>query len=151
MERIQERWLLVIGAAIAIILLVVNVQLTFSNTRQLYDSHTWVAHTREVMDGLANLLSLMKDAETGQRGYLIAGDPSYLEPYNAAVASVEAQFEKLRDLTVDNDRQQVRFPLLKERLDIMLRLLAENVAVRRDKGLDAARKVMLQDEGKAEM
>lgn len=151
MERIYEQWLLAVGAAIAIILLVVNVQLTFSNTRQLHDHNNWVMHTREVMDGLGNLMSLMKDAETGQRGYLITLDPRYLEPYNAAVVAVNAQVEKLHALTADNERQQVRLPLVRERVANKLRLLAETIAVRRDRGLDAASAVMLQDKGRIEM
>ena len=44
----------------------------------------WVAHTREVITGLENIFSLMKDAETGFRGYVITGDPRYLEPFDKA-------------------------------------------------------------------
>ena len=40
-----------------------------------------VAHTHEVLDALEQLISTLKDAETGQRGYLITGEPRYLDPY----------------------------------------------------------------------
>ena len=50
-----------IGAGVAVALLVLNVGLTYRNTRQLHDDATWVAHTHEVMMGLANVLSLAKD------------------------------------------------------------------------------------------
>ncbi|HEY5929932.1 MAG TPA: CHASE3 domain-containing protein, partial [Burkholderiales bacterium] len=151
MERIYGQWLLAIGAAVAVILLVVNVQLTFSNTRQLAESNAWVVHSHAVMDGLTNLLSSMKDAETGQRGYLITGQPGYLEPYDIAVASVNGQLESLQGLIADNDRQQVRMPLVRERVARRLQLLADNIALRRDKGMEAARLSIMSDAGKVEM
>jgi diguanylate cyclase (GGDEF)-like protein len=42
------------------------------------------------------VLSLLKDAETGQRGYLIGSDESFLEPYNAGVAGIPAALADLR-------------------------------------------------------
>lgn len=48
------------------------------------ESNKWIIHTHEVINNLDELLSTLKDAETGQRGYLITGLPDYLEPYNDA-------------------------------------------------------------------
>src|SRR5580765_974694 len=66
-----------IGAA----LLVGNLLLSTLNTRQLRDESANVAHSSELLLALDNVLSLVKDAETGQRGYVITGKPEYLEPY----------------------------------------------------------------------
>src|SRR5258705_13416891 len=44
-------------------------------------------------------LSLLKDAETGQRGFVITGDRQYLAPYDAAKSSVGRQLERLGGLT----------------------------------------------------
>jgi CHASE3 domain sensor protein len=38
----------------------------------------------EVINGLSTVLTELLDAETGQRGYVVSGDPSYLGPYNKA-------------------------------------------------------------------
>lgn len=46
------------------------------------------------------VLSLLKDAETGQRGYLIGSDDSFLEPYNAGVAGIPAALEDLQGFAV---------------------------------------------------
>src|ERR1700761_4101058 len=43
-----------------------------------------VTHTLQVMDELQTIMSLAKDAETGQRGYLLTGEVSYLEPFSNA-------------------------------------------------------------------
>src|SRR5688572_4086254 len=41
------------------------------------------------------LLQAVLDAETGSRGYLLTGDPRYLEPYNAAVNEIGQDLERL--------------------------------------------------------
>lgn len=151
MEKTYEQWLLAAGAALAVVLLVVNVQLTFSNTRQLHAHNGWVVHTYEVINGLTNVLSTMKDAETGQRGYLLTGDPLYLEPYDVAVRSIKSQIARLEDLASDNPRHQARFPLVRERVERKLALLARNIEIRRRQGLEAARRVMADHEGRVEM
>ncbi len=65
------------------------------NTRNLNAIVTEVTQTHETILTLNQVLSAMKDAETGQRGYLLTGEDSYLEPYRLAVASVKTHFEKL--------------------------------------------------------
>ena len=150
MKRKNELLLLGMGAVV-VILLALTVQLAFKNTRQLHDHNRWVLHSREVMDGLANLLSLVKDAETGQRGYLVTGEPSYLEPYNAAILAIDGEVARLIKLTADNARRQAELPRVSERIARRLELLAENISVRRNRGIDAVRRVMLNDSGKQEM
>lgn len=54
--------------------------ISYRNTLNLLETSRWVAHTHEVMAQLSNLLSVMQDAETGQRGYLLTGVDEYLEP-----------------------------------------------------------------------
>ena len=45
------------------------------------------------------LLSELKDAETGQRGYVITGDSAFLEPYHSVQKSITGQLQELRQLT----------------------------------------------------
>ncbi|HVO90377.1 MAG TPA: CHASE3 domain-containing protein [Casimicrobiaceae bacterium] len=54
----------------------------------------------ETQATLNEVLVLITEAETGQRGFLLTGDPSYLKPYRAAVPNVERALERLRDLLV---------------------------------------------------
>ena len=51
---------------------------------------------------------MMKDAESGERGFLLTGDESYLAPYNSAIAALPRGLKELKDLTSDNPRQQAR-------------------------------------------
>jgi len=56
---------------------------------------------------LHETLSLLKDAETGHRGYLLLGDESYLEPYQAAVGTIDRPLEAVGTALAD-DPQQLR-------------------------------------------
>ena len=56
--------------------------------------------TNQVLEHANGLLSALKDAETGQRGYLLTGKPSYLEPYDRSQAQVAAEFSSLQRAAV---------------------------------------------------
>src|SRR5690606_12347298 len=72
------------------------------NLRALRQATDAVAHTYEVIETLESVLSLMRDAETGQRGMVITGEEKYLEPYTAALARIHARVAQVQQLTVDN-------------------------------------------------
>ena len=57
-------------------------------------------HTFLVLSRAENLLSELKDAETGQRGYLLTGDEAFLEPYFAVRDGISGHLEELRQLTL---------------------------------------------------
>ena len=67
--------------------------------------------TMEVIQRVDGLLSSLKDAETGQRGFLLTSRESYLQPFNDARASLPGQIQQLRNLTFDNPQQQARLLL----------------------------------------
>lgn len=71
-----------------------------------------VAHTDSVLIEREKVLSALKDAETGSRGYLLTGDTSFLEPYNDANTKFSASLDRLRRLTADNRIQQRRLDSL---------------------------------------
>ena len=127
MEKMLDRWLLAAGGGVCAILIMLNIQLMFSNTKQLYEHSNWVSHTYEVIAGLEHILSLAKDAETGQRGYLLTGESRYLDPYNASVVAINDQVRHVEKLTADNSRQQARMAVVKERLAIKLALLPQTL------------------------
>ena len=132
-------------------LVVADVALTLHNTRQLHHDAAWVAHTHEVLTELANVLSLAKDAETGQRGFVITGKQRYLEPYISARGAALQAVDNLQRLTADNPIQQAFLPELRKRLVARLQILEETMTVRKNEGLEAARVAISTDRGKNEM
>jgi signal transduction histidine kinase/DNA-binding response OmpR family regulator/CHASE3 domain sensor protein len=93
----------------------------------------------------------MKDAETGQRGFLLTYNERYLEPYNAALSAVNGQLDELTQLTRDNPRQQSMIAALKPHIDAKLAELKQTIDQRRTQGADAALAIITTDRGKVEM
>src|SRR3954451_16931775 len=117
--------------ALALIVLASNAWASYHNTRQMAEDEAWVSHTHRVLAALDGVRVAMTDAETGQRGYLLTGDPGTLAPYKAATARIEEQLNQVQDLTGDNPRQQQRVAALRAQVGERLRILDGNIDRRR--------------------
>ena len=73
-----------------------------------------VAHTHEVLSVLDRLESLMKDAETRQRGFLITGEEKYLASFETVTANISGRVRELFTLTTGNALLQTRIKPLEE-------------------------------------
>src|SRR5258708_5316729 len=104
-----------VGVAVAVLL--VNAFVSYRATRSVIDRERLLIHTHEVRAGLEAILSTMKDAETGERGYIITGEDAYLQPYDDAIDRIHNQVESLRQLTADNPDQQARLPALERKIE----------------------------------
>ncbi|AGA24735.1 response regulator [Singulisphaera acidiphila] len=142
---------LLIGVAAVLLVFVVSGTVSYLNTRTLDRDARQVTHTHEVLSALGELLSLMKDAETGQRGYLLTGDDRYLEPYSSALARIDQRMGKFEGLIRDDSDHRTHLPALKANINTKLEELAETVELRRTQGFEAARATMMSDRGKAAM
>ena len=72
------------------------------------DTTGWVEHTHEVLAAAALLLANAVDMETGMRGYLLAGDEAFLEPYNNGKAAFFEGLQALQKTVNDNPAQVAR-------------------------------------------
>jgi PAS domain S-box-containing protein len=143
--------LLTIGASAAIALLIVNIGVTFHNTRKLRDEAKEVEHTYQVLTSLGNIISLIRDRESGVRAYVITGQPVYLETHAAALADIQAQTNAAERLTKDNPRQQARVPVLRQRAAAKINIMDQTIAAYKNQGTDAATQLVLGGEGKQTM
>jgi PAS domain S-box-containing protein len=78
---------------------------------------------------VTTLLSTLKDAETGQRGYLLTGDPSYLQPYTAARAQIGAEFAAVAASPLQDPQRQAGLARLRNLAALKLAELARTVAL----------------------
>ncbi|HEX6945566.1 MAG TPA: CHASE3 domain-containing protein [Casimicrobiaceae bacterium] len=75
--------------------------------RRLETANRMMAGSLEMQSALHEVLALVVDAETSQRGYLLTGQPEYLDPYRAALPRIDERFQRLRELVATHaDRQQ---------------------------------------------
>jgi len=98
------------------------------------DAEQWEEHTLRVLRASALVFSVVKDAETGERGYLLTGKEPFLEPYESAVATRRQAIQNLRWLTADNSGQQARISRLDRLIETKLSELSRTIALRRAKG-----------------
>jgi signal transduction histidine kinase len=70
--------------------------------RRLEFANRAMSAALEMETAVNETLALIGEAESGQRGFLLTGDPSYLKPYNAALPKIDHAFGRLRDLVNSN-------------------------------------------------
>lgn len=104
-------------------------------------------HSHLVLNAQAKLISGLKDAETGQRGYLITGDNQYLKPFDRAKREIDENFSALVDLTQNDASRKESLKSLKQLIDNKFAELEETISVRRKMGVDAAFKIVRSDRG----
>jgi CHASE3 domain sensor protein len=104
--------------------------------------------SHRVLGKLESLLSELKDAEAGQRGFLITGKESYLEVYDVAVEAIRQDLEELEDLNAESPDQRRTLKTLEPLIGSKLAGLQSTIDLRRQKGFEAAKRVLLSDRGK---
>ncbi len=140
-----------IGLAGAVVFFLLSGAIAYSNLESLRSGNDKIVHTHEVITGLNDVLSSVKDAETGQRGFLLTGNEEYLAPYDRALRSIPLSMDRLTGLAVDNPAQQSRLPMLRQHVDAKLAELKSTIDTRRTQGPEAALAIVNSDRGKAEM
>lgn len=118
---------LIFGFGASLFVLLLSSVISYLSILQLLDSQQWVEHTSQVSSSLENLISRMKDAETGQRGYLLTGEETFLEPYTGSKDDVFNFYNTAQQLTSDNKSQQNDFPLLKRLINEKFNIIERTI------------------------
>jgi len=116
----------------------------FQQTERAIDEHK---RTLLILDKANALLSDLRDAETGQRGYLLTGDETFLEPYLAANKSIPSHLEALRQSVMPSDVQALA-DALAPLVEAKSKEMAQVIEIRRNKGAPAAIAVVAGARGK---
>jgi len=123
-----------------------NAAISYRSTQKLIANEQAIAHSHQVLAELETTLSKLRDAETGQRGYLLTGDTQYLAPYVLARTQTQAQIAKLKQLTADNSQQEIA--LLEQKIAAKLAELERTIDLEQKNDFDAARNMVLSGQGR---
>ncbi|PIG95090.1 CHASE3 domain-containing protein [Gloeocapsopsis sp. IPPAS B-1203] len=123
-----------------------NAAISYRSTQKLIANEQAIAHSHQVLAELETTLSKLRDAETGQRGYLLTGDTQYLAPYVLARTQTRAQIAKLKQLTADNSQQEIA--LLEQKIAAKLAELERTIDLEQKNDFDAARNMVLSGQGR---
>jgi PAS domain S-box-containing protein len=136
----------VVGFLCALALLCAIGVESYRSVVRMREDVTWVQHTLEVIEVLELSRSLIADAETAERGYVVTGDESFLEPYRSGVRANETNITQLRRLIADNPGQRIRVETLAELTARRLAFAGDVVNLRRSLGFEQARREILGGE-----
>ncbi|PXY43543.1 histidine kinase [Flavobacterium hydrophilum] len=122
---------LLISSLVSLLILMISSTASFLSIKSLLKSNYWVNHTQEVIYNLNEGVSVITDAQTSMRGYLITGNEQFLDQYNEAEKKSDSFFNKLDELTVDNPSQQKNLQQVRSLTSIFYKYLNNQVIKKR--------------------
>ncbi len=139
------------GFAAAIVTVILIAFFGYRSIDNEAESAALTDHTLEVIQRVDGLMSSLKDAETGQRGYMLTDRESYLEPFNTARAAIPGQLQEMRRLTLGNPRQQELLSQAERFAQDKLDELQHNLDLQRAGDRQGALELLKTDRGKLAM
>lgn len=139
------------GLGGAIVFFLISGLVAYLNLQSLRDGNEKVIQTHTAIVSLDELLSQVQDAETGQRGFLLTNNETYLAPYKAALRAIPDKLTKIAQRTSNNPGQSQRLVALRSHVESKLSELGETIELRRTQGLEPALAIVNSDQEKVDM
>ncbi|WP_320814378.1 ATP-binding protein [Flavobacterium sp.] len=144
MKNIKPRF--IISFFILIILILISA-LSLKSINTLNNNSKWVIHSYKVKLGLSNNISLLKDVETGERGFVLTGNKDFKKFSDLAIPEIQRNILNLEYLITD-EKQLLNLDSLKHLIDKKIAISYENINVREQHGLNAAVEKISSQKGK---
>ena len=141
--------LLPLAVCFGVLALVVGGRSWLVETQSSYNEAVRAAF--ELDQRFLRTLSLVQDAETGQRGFLLTGENAYLDPYRASVGAIPVEIAAIRTALAGDATRTAQLDKLASEIDEKLAELAGTIELRRTAGLDAAVATVKENVGKQTM
>ena len=136
------------GFAAALLLLCLVSIISIRSTRALVSQNQLEGDAFDQLLHMTDLVSRLKDAETGQRGYLLTGEEQYLQPYRDALTGLETDLKSLRQSSSNNPELRERLNRIEPLIRLKLAELNQTITLRHERGYDAAIEVVKTDKGR---
>ncbi len=145
-ERIHRLLLLRFAGVVALSMGCATL-VNLSRTEAL-EEQRWVVQTYDVLVATERFGTLLRDAEIGQRNFLLTGEACDLGLYRAAIAHLARGIEDLTELTRDNSRQTARIAQLRDLVEQRLVELQEPISLLSRRSPESPRTVLRTDRGR---
>jgi PAS domain S-box-containing protein len=147
MHSIHKRFGVISGFVIVLGLLAINTAVLRHQLATQVANQEWFSRSRRVVQEIRNTDSLLKDAETGQRGYLYTGKVDYLAPYNLAAGQIDSHLQHLSAEIGDNPAQQTKAANLRVLVHQKLDELAQTISLFQSGDAERAKALVMSDRG----
>ena len=143
----------IVGIAVGVssIVLVVAGLIAHGSVQLLADTSDEILRSKELELSLERLLSSMRDAETGQRGYFLSGSEAYLFPYNTALREIDGRLSTLEARMQARNGSMEELQALSGLVTTRLNLLASGIELYRSGREREALSVVRSGQGKVAM
>jgi len=150
MTRPKEKKILA-GLALAFVVLVLVGLMLLGSAKEQRQTAAWVAHTRDVLTKINELVTHLSDAENGRRGFVLSGQDRFWGHHTNKVGHVEVALRELRELTTDNPRHAAACDRLEEMIRQRLMISTNSIQARRENGLDVPAQTTFMEQGQQAM
>ena len=147
MRSMHKRFGVIAGFLILLLLLVLNTAVLRYQLAVQVDHQGWFSHSKRVVQALRDTQSLLKDAETGQRGFLYTGKLEYLSPYRVASTQIDSRLHDLAVAVGDNPREQTQVADLRVLAHQKLAEIAQTVSLFQSGDTAGAKALVMSDNG----
>ncbi len=147
MRSFHKRFAVIGGFLVLLILLAINTAVLRHQLATQVGNQEWFSRSRRVVQELRNTESLLKDAETGQRGYLYTGKTDYLAPYHLAVGQINSHLQNLTAEIGNNPAQQTKVANLRVLIHEKLDELEQTLSLYQSGNAEGAKALVMSDHG----
>ncbi len=116
-------WGFIIGFILTLLFVIGNALVSFRAANTLIENYERVVLKQKSIRAVEEVLSAVKDAETGQRGYLLTGNTVFLEPYDSALRTVGQSIETARSLRSDDAERMQQLTQLEDLIKLRMATL----------------------------
>jgi PAS domain S-box-containing protein len=97
---------LLVAFAAQLLVFVALLAVSLNAMDKMLVARQWIRHSREVMGKTDAVEIDLINIETGERGYALTGRETFLDPLNLGIRSFQRDYDALKALTSDNQKQQ---------------------------------------------
>lgn len=133
---------LILGLGISLIILIISSVASFLAIRDLIQSSKLVRESNQTIETLNNILSAIKDAETGQRGFLLTNDATFLKPYDDGISRLSGYMAEIEKQISHSQAQDQNLDRLKSDVANRLKVLDANIVEKRKDGTVAKEELL---------
>ena len=146
----SSKWLPA-GFAITLIVFAAIAFMAFRSIHEYLANSSRVTTSREFHDKLEDAISSLKDIQRGARGYVITGDPSFLDPFRSGSELMNRSLDSVRLLCAAEPEQMRRLEMIKA-LGAEVTVVAEKeIGFVKSGAPDSARAIVREGQGKKAM
>ena len=142
---------MVVSLPLAVLVAAILIFINEVSFRHSTDAIVRIEKSQKTQGALNKLMQQLVDAETGQRGYLLTGNASYLDPYHTAMNGINQNMEDLEQLFASDKDQLKEFSLLSRHVSHKLAEIDLTLRMHKEGKEDAWRFVLSTNVGKVQM